>query len=199
MILTSSATITVSDVSPAVATTSAPVLAAVGYPNGNGRMVHPVLGAFDYSTKPDQWLNVDGDVIVPPVWSHTKTLKGSQSALWQGDISDAVCEERWLSLGGVSMPVDQLRTLISMWTNPVDPSVGYVQWFPTYANGNGYNVIISDITVGSPGNSSMARASGIGLFSIALDDVVNYVNGNGDVEGWVTLPVTMFLKVVSKV
>jgi hypothetical protein len=162
-------------------------------------MVHPVLGTFDYEYKPDQWVNVDGDIIVAPLWQSTKTLRGSVNTFWEGDISEVICEERWLSSGGMAMPVSQFRMLYAMWTTPVDPDVGYIQWFPNYANGNGYNVIISDMVCGAPGNSSMARQSGIGYFTLVLDDVVNYLGPDGENEGWATLPVSLFLKIVSKV
>lgn len=197
--LSASSTFNVTDQAQAVAAVSTNVMPAIGYPNGKGRLIHPTLGAFDYEYKPDQWVNMDGDVLVAPAWSSVKTLSGAASVLWAGNIRDTMCEERWTAQGGMSMPITQLRMLQTLWTNPIDPSVGYVQWYPSYANSAGYNVILVDLVCGSAGQTQSSRISGAGAPTIVLDDVVNYIDSDGDNIGWVSLPVTLFLKMVSKI
>src|ERR1700729_161501 len=93
--LTSSGSFTITSVATETVETSTTVFPSVGYPNGLGRLVHPTLGAYDYSTKPDKWVNIDGDVIVAPVWASTKTLGGAANSLWPGNIANVVCEESW--------------------------------------------------------------------------------------------------------
>lgn len=199
--LSSSGSFNVVGQTSAVAEASTVVIPAVGFPSGLGRIVHPVLGAFDYAYKPDEWVNVDGGgAIVAPTWASTKTLQGSAHSLWTGSISDVVCEERWgVSQQGLSMPIAQLRMLMAIWMNPVDPTVGYVQWFPNYATNVGFNVLPVDLVVGRAGLSTLARLSGIGYQVISLDDVVNYLDAEGNNDGWVTQAVTFFMKLVSEV
>jgi len=194
--LSSSATFSVASSTALTISTTVPVFPAVTAPDGNGRIVHPDLGSYDYEFKPDEWINMDTDAIIAPVWASTRTIGGAAHALWEGSIEDVVVEERWGGKqNGMSMPITQLRQLMAIWQNPVDPSVGYVQWFPNYINGNGYNVIPLDLVVGSAGSSGIARLSGIGYQVISSDDVVNYLDGDGNPDGWVTTPVVFFSEI----
>ena len=70
--------------------------------------------------------------------------------------------------------------LVAMWQNPPDPSVATVQWWPSYSNELGFNVVILSLRVG-PGEG------------INLDPLVK--NGNGYVRG----PVILRMRVVSRV
>lgn len=151
---------------------------------GRGRLVHPLFGPFDYHAKPDEWVNIDTDIVIPPVWSSVRSLGGSVNALWPGYVRDVVVEERWKSLGGLAMPIGQLRWMIMMWVNPVDPDTGYVQWYPNYVSPLGYRVLLLNLAVG-------------GQQGIALDDVINYLDANGP-DGWVTAPVTLTMKIVER-
>jgi hypothetical protein len=198
--LTSSGTFTVAGSSEySQVEYSGSVLPPVSYPQGNGRIIHPVLGAFDYQCKPDEWLNIDGDAVIAPTWASTKTLKGAAHSLWLGDIRDVVCEERWLGKDGLAMPASQMRMLLAIWIIPVDPTIGYVQWYPNYTTNIGYNVLPVDLVVGSAGRSSMARMAGVGYQVIVLDDVVNTKDIDGGLDGWITQPVTFFLKLVGRI
>lgn len=165
-------------------TLSVPVYPAWPLESGYGRLIHPVLGAFDYEVKPDEWMNIDGDAIIAPVWASTKTLTGSANVLWNGSIRDVIVEERWKALGGLAMPASQLRMLLMMWTNPVDPVEGYVQWYPSYISPLGYNVLPVGLQVGGSG--------------ITFDDVVNYKDADGNPDGWITNPVTFMMKLVGR-
>lgn len=153
-------------------------------PSGKGRIIHPILGPFDYETKPDEWVNIDADPIIPPMWASTRTLTSAANVLWQGNLRDVVVEERWKSLGGLAMPATQFRMLLAIWTMPVDPDVGYVQWFPTYITSVGFKVLPINLTAGGQG--------------IAVDDVINYLGEDGEPVGWVTSPVTFQLKLVER-
>jgi hypothetical protein len=180
--LTSTATFTIADASAAVAETTVQVLPAAPFPSGSGRLVHPTLGAYDYEVKPDEWVNIDGGLVVPPVWASTKTMGGAVNALWPGYLRDVLTEERWKSLGGLSMPIGQLRMLIMIWSTPVDPATGYVEWYPNYISPLGFKVI--PINLGAAG--------------IVFDDVVNSKDEWGDPNGWVTQAVTLQLKLVEQ-
>jgi hypothetical protein len=198
--LTSSGSFTVTEVALETAQVTVPVLPSVGYPTGFGRLVHPTLGAMDYDIKPDKWVNIDGDVIPGPVWALTKTLGGSASSLWPGQISDVICQEIWgEAQDGMTMPVAMLRRLLAFWTTPVDPSVGLVQWFPNYVSNKGFNVILADLTVGSGGSGQMARVSGLGQQTIAMTDLVHAKNPDGSNNGWVSETVSLSLKIVGGV
>lgn len=157
------------------------------YPTGegHGRIIHPTLGTFDYEVKPDEWVNIDADAIIAPVWSSTRTLTSAANVLWNGNLRDVVVEERWKALGGLSMPITQLRMLMSIWTTPIDPDVGYVQWFPNYITLMGFKVLPMALTTGGQG--------------IVFDDVINYKDEDGDPIGWMTNPVTFTLKLVGRV
>jgi len=151
---------------------------------GYGRIVHPVLGAFDYEVKPDEWVNIDADAIIAPVWASTRTLTGAANVLWNGNLRDVVVEERWKALGGLAMPITQLRMLMAIWTMPVDPDVGYVIWYPNYITQEAFKVLPVGLSSGGQG--------------ITFDDVVNYKDENGEPIGWMTNPVTFTLKLVER-
>lgn len=182
-VLYSKATFAIAGASIAAISIDVPVYPAWPLECGYGRLIHPVLGAFDYEVKPDEWMNIDGDVIIPPVWASTRTLTGAANVLWNGSIRDVVVEERWKALGGLAMPISQLRMLMMIWTNPVDPVEGYVQWYPSYITPLGFNVLPVGLQVG-------------GGSGITFDDVVNYKDAEGNPDGWVTNPVTFVLKLV---
>jgi hypothetical protein len=151
---------------------------------GNGRIIHPILGAFDYETKPDEWVNMDADAIVAPVWASSRTLTSAANVLWAGNLRDVVVEERWKALGGLAMPITQFRMLLSIWTTPLDPDVGYVHWFPNYVTQLGFKVLPVGLSAGGQG--------------ITFDDVVNYKDEDGEPIGWMTAPVTLTLKMVER-
>src|SRR5438105_11089454 len=93
--LTSSATITIGDGSTVTEQASVVVIPAAGVGEGNGRLIHPTLGTYDYDMPPNQWVNLHGDVIVAPIWASEKTLSSVANTLWQGVIRDVVIEEHW--------------------------------------------------------------------------------------------------------
>jgi hypothetical protein len=134
--------------------------------------------------KPDEWVNIDAEAIIPPVWASSRTLTSAANVLWQGNLRDVVVEERWKSLGGLAMPITQLRMLLAIWTTPMDPDVGYVQWFPNYITSVGFRVLPINLTAGGQG--------------IAFDDIVNYKDEDGEPIGWMTQPVTFQLKLVER-
>jgi len=175
--LSSSASFTIADAAAQAASATLTVLPAVAAPSGFGRLIHPTLGTFDYQVKPDEWVNVDGDAIIAPVWSSTRTLGGAANALWSGYLRDVVCEERWNAAGGLAMPASQLRMLIAVWSNPVDPANGYVLWYPNYATAVGFKVIPVDLTCGGKG--------------IALDWMAN-------LENLIDHPVVLQLRLVDR-
>lgn len=176
--ITSTGTFNVAEGAVASVSAAVTILPAVGVGSGRGRLIHPTLGTYDYARGPDQWMNVDGDAIIQPVWASTKTLRGAANTLFQGDLRDVIAEERWTQ--GIAMDLDQARMLVAMWQNPPDPSVATVQWWPSYSNELGFNVVILSLRVG-PGEG------------INLDPLVK--NGNGYVRG----PVILRMRVVSRV
>lgn len=182
--LSSSSTFQIVGEAVATVELTLPVYPAWPIASGYGRLIHPDLGAFDYEVKPDEWMNIDEDAIIAPVWASTRTLTGAANALWSGNIRDVVVEERWKALGGLAMPISQLRMLLMIWTNPVDPVLGYVRWYPNYVTQNGYNVLPVALEVGGRG--------------ITFDDVVNYLDADGNPDGWVTNPVTFTMKLVAR-
>lgn len=201
--LSSSAAFTVAAQNALITEVSTVVMPAVSNPQGSnqGRIVHPTLGTFDYEYAPDEWTNIDGDLIIMPTFASTKSLQGASNSLFQGNVRDVMCEERWKSLGGLAMPVSQLRTLLACAMNPIDPSVGYMQWFPNYTTGIGYNVLLLDVVVGSAGSPVMAALSGFKSQAMVLNDVVNAYGGDdpNTPYGWILDPVTVFWKMISKV
>ena len=167
--------------------TSLPLVVLPSFPVeiGHGRIIHPEFGPFDYEHKPDKWVNIDGDVIIRPVWASTKTLGGAANVLWSGKLRDVVVKEKWEPIGGLSMPITMARMLILLYTNPIDPDAGYVEWWPNYATTLGFKVIVVDLEIGDEG--------------ISFDDVINSKDGNGNPDGWVTMPVTLTMKIVDRV
>jgi hypothetical protein len=184
MALTSSADITIAPGSIMSAVITLSVLPPANAPYGFGKLIHPILGAFDYQYKPDEWVNVDSDVIIRPDWANTKTLTSGVNALWAGNIKDVVAEERWVQ--ALTMPVAQLRMMIAVYTTPVDPALGYVQWAPNYSNNFIYNVIPIKLTVGDSDD-------------IVLDDFVNLKDDADQPDGFVVRPVTFTMRLVSRV
>ena len=82
------------------------------------------------------------------------------------------------------MPVTQMRMLLAIWTNPIDPDVGYVQWYPNYITQVAFKVLPLVLSAGGQG--------------LVFDDVVNYLDEHDDPIGWVTQPVTFQLKLVER-
>lgn len=176
--LTSSATLAVGDGSTATESITLVVLPAIGTGTGRGRLIHPSLGTYDYPRSPDEWSYIDTDVINPPIWSSTKTLKGASSTLFVSDIQDVLHEERWTQslVDGVGA-LDFVRMMIAMWSTPPDPAVAYVQWFPNYASPLGFNVILEDLTIGSK--------------QVTLTPLIK--------QGYVRGPMVLTLRVVSRI
>jgi len=142
---------------------------------GRGRLIHPTLGTFDYDYLPEQWINMDGEAIIVPDWQNTKTLSSGQNTLWAGNIKDVECKEIWTAPGGLAMSMSQLRVLISFFQNPPDPTVDYIQWWPSYVTANGFDVVIKDMQVG-------------GQRGFMFTDI--------SLQGWIDLPVTMVYQIV---
>lgn len=186
VILSSSSTFNVVGAFEEVVTLPVEVWPAYPVGGGHGRIVHPLLGAFDYEVKPDEWVNIDANPVIQPVWSSTRTLTSAANVLWSGHIRDVVVEERWLALGGLAMPITQLRMLLAIWTMPVDPDIGYVHWYPNYITHLGYKVIPVMLQSGGSGGG------------ITFDDVVNYLDEDDNPIGWMTAPVTFTLKLVDR-
>jgi hypothetical protein len=103
--------------------------------------------------------------------------------LWNGHIRDVVVEERWKALGGLAMPITQLRMLLAIWTNPIDPDVGYVQWYPNYISSVGFKVLPVNLSTGQ---------------GIVFDDIVNYKDPEGNPIGWISAPVSFTMKLVER-
>jgi len=173
--LTSSATFTIGAAATVAETATALILPVAGAGTGRGRLIHPTLGTYDYVHAPDQWTNLDGDVIVSPIWANTKTLSGGSNTLWAGDIRDTVVEERWT--GQLSASLAHLRLLLAFWQNPPDPAEAYVEWYPSYANALGYKVVLLAVEVGGQG--------------VNLDFISR--------QGWVTSPIALRMKVAARV
>lgn len=176
--LSNSATLSIGAASPAVESITLDVLTVPGSALGKGRLVHPTIGTLDYTYAPNAWTNIDGDVIAPPVWASTKTLKGASNTLWRGDIRDVEVSERWnRDSGDLKMPMDMLRTLIQFWTNPPDPASSFVAWSPNYTSTLSFKVVILDLLVGGQG--------------VTLDSVAH--------KGWSTGDVELRMKIVGRV
>lgn len=145
-VITSSATLTIADAATAVDSLTITVIPAPVSSTGRGRLIHPSLGSFDYARPPDEWSNMRGDAIIPPVWASTKTLLGAANTLFAGDLRDVICEERWTQ--PVIASTDFADMLIAMWVNPPDPSVAYVEWWPNYTTDQGFRVVMLGLTLG---------------------------------------------------
>lgn len=173
--LTSAASWTLGAASPAAEELEIPILPAVSSTTGRGRLVHPTLGIVDYEKAPDAWSGIDTDILMPPVWASTKTLSGAANTLWRGNLRDAVAIERWLG-DDLSMSIEQLRLLLAVWQNPVDPAAGYLQWWPNYSTTLGYQVMMTDVSVGGQG--------------VTLDYITR--------QGWVAAPVTISYRIAGR-
>lgn len=173
--LTNSATWTLGAASPAAEELDIPILPAASGATGRGRLVHPTLGSIDYEKAPDAWSGIDSDVLMPPVWASTKTLSGAANTLWRGHLRDAVATERWLG-DDLSMSIEQLRLLLAVWQNPVDPAAGYLQWWPNYTTTLGYQVMMTDVSVAGQG--------------VTLDYITR--------QGWVAAPVTISYRIAGR-
>ena len=152
------------------------VVSAVGYPGGKGRLYPPVYGTYDYDIAPDEWDNLDLDVLYPPIWSHTQTLTSVVSTRWAGTIKDVVVRERWINR--VVFKSAQFRMFIDMWMNP--PSAGNIVWSPTYVTNTQFNVEMVSIDAGG---------------SNGLTQDYLLLQGGGFIKG----PFTIEYKVISKV
>lgn len=150
-------------------------LSAVGV--GTGKMIHPTLGTLNYPYAPDKWTNIDTDLIVPPVWASTQTLNGGASTLWAGNIKDTVVTESWTGEGGLTLPVVFVRALLSFWMNPPAPETAYIQWYPSYTNELGYNIMITNVTCGGK--------------EVTMDYITR--------KGWLTGGLEVTIKVASRV
>lgn len=174
--LTATGSFTVGDAATESVSISLPVIGLAGSYTGTGRLIHPSLGTYDYARAPNEWVNMDGDVIIPPIWSSSKTLLGSANSLFVGDIRDVTVEETWTQ-SGAAMEAAMVRMLISFWMNPPDPGVAFVQWYPTYTSELGFNVVMLDLTLKGR--------------SIAFDSLSH--------AGWVRGPVNLKMKIVSRI
>jgi hypothetical protein len=175
--LTSSATFTIGAGSPSIETLDIAILPPANSSLGRGRLIHPSLGILDYASPPDVWQGIDTDILTPPVWASTKTLSGAAHTLWRGTLRDGIAIERWTGESGVSMSLPFLRTLIAIWQSPVDPAAGAVQWWPSYTTALGFEVILTDLTVGGQG--------------ITLDYLTR--------QGWVAGAVVLTLRITGRV
>lgn len=150
--ITSTGTFTVAPAPSAAQTVPIFVSLTASAHMGLGRLIHPLLGTLDYTHPPTEWTNIDGDVIVPPIWASTKTLTGTSNTLWAGSIRDVVCVERWRERGALRMTAGQLRTMLAFYQAPPDPSSGSaVQWYPNYISALGFRVAMVSLTVGGEG------------------------------------------------
>jgi hypothetical protein len=147
MTISAAAIFDVADQSPVSAEVTAIIQPPVGAgTGGRGRLVHPTLGAYDYSHTPDETVDLDGDVLFAPAWAHAATLGGGVDAVWSGHIRDALVVERWAQ-GDVGCPIAHLRMLLAMRAElaPVDAPV---LWAPNYATARTYKVAIVDVRAG---------------------------------------------------
>lgn len=184
--LTSSSTITIGSGSTVTDSIQIPILPLLSPSEGKGRLIHPTLGTLDYPNMPDEWVNLDQDVIIPPIWTTTKTLKGASNVLSQSDIRDVVCEEHWT--GEVNVTIGFLRSLLSFWCNPPDPVNDVpVQWWPNYTTTLGYNVVILNVQVGDGLQNVRERVDGVVLNTYA----------QGEVQ-WVTEKVSITMRILSR-
>jgi hypothetical protein len=142
--LTNSSTFSIGAGTTTVESVSFPILPAISSTQGRGRLIHPTLGTYDYSHQPDKWKGIDGDLLVAPIWSYSKTLLGGANTLMTGHIRDVLCTEQWT----FAIPIAHLRSLILFWMNPPDPDDGFVQWCPNYTSENGFYVAIVGLEVG---------------------------------------------------
>src|SRR5450631_3165435 len=131
--LTSSSTFTIGAGTVVTETVAITILPGAAPGTGKGRLIHPTLGTLDYDFPPDEWANIDADVIVEPIWASAKALSGSLNTLLQGDLRDSIVQEHWTQEWNVTLPF--LRQLLSFWQTPPDPVTGTpIQWWPNYTS-----------------------------------------------------------------
>jgi hypothetical protein len=172
--LTNSTAFTIAAQATAIADATLTVLPVAAAGEGTGRLIHPTLGTYDYPYMPETWTNVDGAAIIAPQWQSSKTLDSGQSTLWVGNIRDVEVIETWTAPGGLAMPMDMLRMLISIFQNPPDPESDYLQWWPSYITTVGYDVVLKNLTVGGTG--------------ITFTDT--------SLQGWIDLPVALTYQLI---
>lgn len=143
--LTSNEIFSVGDSTTIVESVDVLVIPAPTPGSGNGRLIHPTYGTYDYGIAPESWGNIDTDAVIPPIWANKRTLTGATNTLWNGSIKDVEVYERWG--GAVSMKAAQIRKFIQFWTNPPTPT-SYTVWEPNYINALSYKVIIVSVSCG---------------------------------------------------
>lgn len=186
--LTSSATFTIGAGTPVIETAQITVLPALSGATGKGRLIHPTLGTLDYPNAPDEWINMDGDIIVAPTWATVKTLEGATNALWQGNMRDVTVQEVWIQ--ELNVTIAFLRQLIAFWTTPPDPVTGTpVQWWPNYTNALGFEVVLENLQV---------EGDGQGLRDSLLREGVT-LNALTQTAGWVSGKVTNTMRILGRV
>lgn len=179
--LTSSSTIAIGAGSAVVESATIPIVPAASAPGGTGRLVHPTLGTLDYDYAPDEWVNVDTDVIIPPIWSSAKTLTGSANALWPGHIRDVEVQEIWNQ--ALNIKPAFMRQLLAFWQTPPDPDTDSpVLWYPNYTTALGFQVAMLEVTIEGDSGSS----SGISL------------NPDTLYRDWVSGQVTLRMKILGR-
>lgn len=172
--LTSSATLAIGDAPTTEESVTITVLPVAAPGEGRGRLIHPTLGTYDYARGPDEWQNLDGDVVIAPIWASEMTLDGAANTLWPGALRDVIVEERWIQ--PVAGEIELARMLMSMWTNPVDPADGAIEWWPSYATTLGYQVALLDLRVGAK--------------EITLTPLLK--------QGWVRGPITLRMRILGR-
>lgn len=177
-LLTATTNFTILDASPVIESIVLSVVAAAAPGTGKGRMIHPTLGALDYTLAPHEWTNMAEDAIIAPIWTSQMTLSSSSNTLWPGSLRDVAPEERWIPSAGLSMPLAMLKALVAFWMNPPDPAVGFIEWHPSYVTALKFQVIIVGIEVGGAPMTMSPQSVGT--------DLVEY-------------PVTVKLRIVGRV
>ncbi|WP_407280614.1 hypothetical protein U5817_10040 [Aromatoleum evansii] len=143
--LTASASFTIGAGASTVESATVTILPALAGGTGRGRLVHPTLGTYDYEHQPDHWTNIDGDLIVPPIWASEKTLLGASNTLMTGHIRDVTVTEQWTAF---ATKIAHVRALLLFWQNPPDPDNGFVEWWPNYTSAQGFKVAMVGLEVG---------------------------------------------------
>lgn len=188
-ILTSSSTFTIGAGSVVTQTVDIPILPLLTSGEfGKGRMIHPTLGTLDYDFPPDEWVNVDGDVIIAPTWATQKTLQGAINTLWQGDIRDVIVEEHWTQENNISATA--MRMFLAFWQNPPDPDAGAapLQWWPNYCTSLGFEVALINVCVGAGLRNIRERYDGTVFNGYMMDPD----------DPWVTEPITLTMRVLGR-
>ena len=185
MSLSSNATFTVASSGTESANVTATVMPAVGYGSGGlGRLVHPTLGTYDYEWKPDQRVNLHGDVVYAPDWVHSKTVGGGALSVGSGKVGDPIVVERWNHGEGI-VPLALVEALLLFLQNPPDIDAGsYVTWSPNYATSRTWNVAIVGLRVGGQ--------------EVTIDTWLSEQD-DGTVDGYTLGPCELALRIISEV